>query len=603
MASQNSWGGQFPLGGSANQIAAAQNADGRLEIFYVGTNGDLFRNTQMEADGLLWGGQAAFPGNSAQQIAAARNQNGVLEIFYVGTNSDLYHNMQTAPGSATWVGETHFPGDSAKQVAVGTNADGLLEIFYVGTNNDLYHNRQLSPDGAWAGQVSFPGNSARQIAVGQNEDGRLEIFYVGTNNDLYHNWQTQPNGTAWNGETPFQGNSAQQVTVARNDDGRLEIFYVGTNNELYHNWQTAPGSPVWFGETSFQGNSGLQVAAGVNFGGRLEIFYVGTDNTLYHNWQTEADALAWNGQTAFSGDSAKQVTVAQNQDFRLEIFYVGTNNDIYHQWQTPPAQGFGSNSNYILASNCNPLLGVTVTIDVTQDIAAAANTGPTSGFSFQLNAFSPENEKCAFQQYGFTVFGSDIAGFVDNWTIQDSNIVRDYFSMVSLPSPKIPAGYKLTISLQNDAQGNITGATYTVADDNGKTLASGKKVLTSLTGIGAISANASDLAPIVAFELDLVGPVNGEGAVLSSGAGTFTYTATTPLTALASEPPCAEFNRGKGTAETANSEYGTLPAQASTSLTQSFSVSLTAAAMWRKKGIARPGLIVPAGTVIPKASS
>ncbi len=175
-----------------------------------------------------------------------------------------------------------------------------------------------------------------------------------------------------------------------------------------------------------------------------------------------------------------------------------------------------------------------------------------------------------------------IAGFVDNWTLQDSNIVRDYFGMVSLPSPKIPAGYQLTVALQNDAQGNITGAAYTVADDSGKTLASVKKVLTSLTGIGALSANASDLAPIVAFELDLVGPVNGEGAVLSSGAGTFTYTATTPLTALVSEPPCAEFNRGKGTAETANSEYGPLPAQASTSLTQSCSGSLSAVAVWRK---------------------
>ena len=555
MASQNSWGGQFPLGGSAIQIAAAQNADGQLEIFYVGTNSDLYCNTQMEADGLLWGGQAAFPGNSAQQIAAALNQNGVLEIFYVGTNNDLYHNMQTAPGSDTWVGETHFPGDSAKQVAVGTNADGLLEIFYVGTNNDLYHNRQLSPDGAWAGQVSFAGNSARQIAVGQNEDGRLEIFYVGTNNDLYHNWQTQPNGTAWNGETPFQGNSAQQVTVARNEDGRLEIFYVGTNNELYHNWQTAPGSSVWFGETSFQGNSAQQVAVGVNFGGRLEIFYVGTDNTLYHNWQTETDGLAWNGQTAFSGDSAQQVTVAQNQDGRLEIFYVGTNNDIYHQWQTPPAQGFGSNSNYILASNCNPLLGVTVTIDVTQDIIAVANTGPTSGFEFQLNAYSPKNEKCAYQQYSIALFGSEIVGSVDNWPLHGSNIINDFFSMVSLPSAKIPAGYKLTISLQNDAQGNITGATYTVVDDNGKTLANVKKVLTSLTGIGVMQGgNASDLAPIVAFELNLVGPENSEGAVLSSGAGTFTYTATTPLTALVSEPPCAEST--DFTRETANSEPG-----------------------------------------------
>ena len=149
----------------------------------------------------------------------------------------------------------------------------------------------------------------------------------------------------------------------------------------------------------------------MNFGGRIEIFYVGTDNTLYHNWQTETDGLAWNGQTAFSGDSAQQVTVAQNQDFRLEIFYVGTNNDIYHQWQTPPAQGFGSNSNYILASNCHPLLGVTVTIDVTQDIIAVANTGPTSGFRTPAERlFCRRTRSARISSTPSRLFGSEIVG-------------------------------------------------------------------------------------------------------------------------------------------------------------------------------------------------
>jgi len=113
--------------------------------------------------------------------------------------------------------------------------------------------------------------------------------------------------------------------------------------------------------------------------------------------------------------------------------------------------------------------------------------------------------------------------------------------------------------------------------------------------------NSTDIAPIIAFELNLVGPVNAEGAVLSSGAGTFTYTATTPLTPLTSEPVCAES--GYITAETANSSYGTLPGQASVSLTQSFSVSTATSAMRMREGIVRPGLIIPVGTVIPKVVS
>jgi hypothetical protein len=74
----------------------------------------------------------------------ARNADGRLEVFYVGANGDLYHNWQTAPGAA-WAGETQFTGDSARQIAVAQNQDGLLEIFYVGSDYTLYHNRQLSP--------------------------------------------------------------------------------------------------------------------------------------------------------------------------------------------------------------------------------------------------------------------------------------------------------------------------------------------------------------------------------------------------------------------------------------------------------------------------
>lgn len=91
---------------------------------------------------------------TATQVAVGQNQDGRLEIFYVGTNSKLYHNWQTLP-NGNWRGETPFPGDSAKQVAVGKNADGRLEIFYVGTNSKLYHDWQLVPNGNWRGEVAL----------------------------------------------------------------------------------------------------------------------------------------------------------------------------------------------------------------------------------------------------------------------------------------------------------------------------------------------------------------------------------------------------------------------------------------------------------------
>ena len=61
-----------------------------------------------------------------------------------------------------------------------------------------------------------------------------------------------------------------------------------------------------------------------------------------------------------------------------------------------PHGGLGSKNNYFLYSDCNPVTGLSVTIDITKDIASDI------GFSFQLNAYSPEGANCVWQQYGFT---------------------------------------------------------------------------------------------------------------------------------------------------------------------------------------------------------
>jgi hypothetical protein len=576
------WHSEFPLGGSANQLAIGQNADGRLELFYAGTSNHLYHNWQIEPNSLFWFGETPFSGDSALQIAVARNADGRLEIFYVGTNNDLYHNWQTAPGSTTWAGETPFKGVKANEVQVARNADGRLEVFYRGTANHLYHNWQTAPGSAvWKGETAFSGDSALQMAVAQNADGRLEIFYVGTNHDLYHNWQTAANSTTWKGETPFANAKANEVEASQNQDGRLEIFYRGTGNDLYHNWQTAPNSTSWNGETPFASDSAKQLAVGQNAEGGLEIFYVGTNNDLYRNWQTAANSTTWAGETPFANSSANEVVVGKNADGRLEIFYRGTENHLSHRWQRPdPGTGFGGNSNYILYNNCSNITGLTVKIDVTQDIVCQANNGSISGFSFQLNAYSPKKEKSAWQQYIMVLDGKELIATIDNWPLTGDNLINDQSDILSIPSERIPAGYQLSIALQNDKQGNITGATYQVLDADGNSLANLTKTLTS--------HGASDLAPIIAFELNLVGPFNGEAALLSSGAGIFVYQADTTLTALTNEPPCAESSYF--TDETANSVYG--PVSALNGLfTQTFNVTTNEAEIVHKVGKSRPPLV------------
>lgn len=245
----------------------------------------------------------------------------------------------------------------------------------------------------------------------------------------------------------------------------------------------------------------------------------------------------------------------------------------------PPGSGLGSNSNYILCSNCNPLINLSVEIDVTQDVVWQSSSGSLTGFGFQLNGYSPTNETSAWQQYIIALFGTDLQGWVDNWPLSGTNIINKRVDLVSLSKTAIPAGYKLQISLSNDQNRNIAAATYLVLDNQGNIAGKQTQVLS------ALGVSPDDLAPLVAFELNLVGPGNGESVVLSSGAGTITYAASTPLTVLSAEPQCAES--GYVTAETANSFYGEMPAGPSATLTQSFTVT-TETAMIRKVGKLRP---------------
>jgi hypothetical protein len=318
------------------------------------------------------------------------------------------------------------------------------------------------------------------------------------------------------------------------------------------------------------------------------------------------DGNAWAPQAGWEslgGAFNSSPAVASWGTNRLDVFGLGTDNAMNHKawdgtawapqagWESlggafdippvlPPATGLGSNSNYILYSNCNALLDLSVTIDVTQDIVCASASGPTVGFGFQLNAYSPLGETSAWQQYVMMLSGSEVVGAVDNWPLSGPNIINAFFNLAALPSPKIPAGYKLKISLENDQNGNVTAATYVVIDNLGKTQANVTQTLLSIAGV-----TSAELAPIIAFELNLVGPVNGESAVLSSGAGTITYTASSLLTVLNQEPACAES--GYVTAEAANSFYGELSATPSNTFTQSFSTS-AAMPMIRKLGKIRP---------------
>jgi hypothetical protein len=153
-------------------------------------------------------------------------------------------------------------------------------------------------------------------------------------------------------------------------------------------------------------------------------------------------------------------------------------------------------------------------------------------------------------------------------------LINQVYGLTSVSGNKVPIFYKLRIGLLNDAHNNVTGVTFEVRDDNGQVVGSHTQTLTDIGGV-----SSSDIAPMVAYQVVLVGPGNGESATLSSGAGTIIHQCQQNIAPGSGEPSDSEVTWG--TAETANSTYARLTATPGIYFAQGFGVDTSSSAKMR----------------------
>ncbi len=238
-----------------------------------------------------------------------------------------------------------------------------------------------------------------------------------------------------------------------------------------------------------------------------------------------------------------------------------------------------SNHNYYLYNDGKPILGLVVTIELTKDVVCDG-----VGFHVQLNANSPVGSKTGWQQYvmGFNpdfkdngkmigpIVGSSIEYFAKPNSFNTGGGAFPHRAPLKHLSAAntLPAGAKFIIAMINEGD-NIAGAEFTYSQDGGKYHHHWMIPVPPPTPPNPPPAvPASVRAPIVAFQVDIVGANGGNRAVMKSGEGRIIYSASGPMTAVAKKPP----SEGAITAETANSAYGELPVGPSNKFTQTFTV-------------------------------
>jgi hypothetical protein len=258
----------------------------------------------------------------------------------------------------------------------------------------------------------------------------------------------------------------------------------------------------------------------------------------------------------------------------------------------PPADALASNHNYFLFAGGQPIRGLVVTLDVTEEISAP------NGFSVQLNGYGPPSAGAVWQQYIVAVSRDASKPLTLDWTIENwpskelhEKLVRtagmkdhnDLFNVHAevygpvptfpVPGGRLPAGYRLKWEFlvdANDPDGVVTGAIFSFTDNKGKTWSSGpRKILDFDYNHTKVRVTREALAALTAFEVNIVGRTNGLYTFIESGAGTITYQASTPMTPQFQQPKTVS-DQGTITAEASNVHYGELAGTPGKKFVQTF---------------------------------
>lgn len=165
-APNNGWSGWSSLGKPAPGITGTTilpmaNQDGRMELFVTAGDGNVWHIWQTSPSN-GWSGWSALPAPQLGipvwgLLGASNNADGRIEVFSIGSDGMLWHIWQTSPnnGWSGWECLLNGPGGSAmngdQHPSVGRNADGRLEVFLVGGDNHAWHIWQVAPNGLWGG--------------------------------------------------------------------------------------------------------------------------------------------------------------------------------------------------------------------------------------------------------------------------------------------------------------------------------------------------------------------------------------------------------------------------------------------------------------------
>ncbi len=440
------WSTYESLGGSlrtspAQPLGVGSNADRRLEIYAVGLDKHMYTKYQTGPDAAWtdWiqiGG--AWPGADYSVPTIGYNADGRQQLYAIGSDARLWTTTQTTANSSTWTAWTSLGGawPATDVPAVGVNADGRQELYLVGTDRQLYTKTQTSVNGAFATTwTSFGGNWPANPAIGINTDGRQQLYLVGTDGVLYTKAQNVANN-AWAATWTSLGCCFRQRGVPGlgvNADGRQQLLVVGTNGALYTTAQTTKSGSFAASWTYLGGYVPDDVVVGMD-AARQNVFAVGTNHAVFVDTQIAANSGSFGGFQSLGG-----VLPVSTPDAPTLTGIRAGNGWVSVAWNPPAASGDTPITSYVVTSNlggqsvavpagsARAVLGVPNGVTQTVSVRAVNDSG----------AGEPSNSSSAFTPAASTINVTTTYNAGDNTRLQKN---ATYFAQTAVNAQRTSVG-------------------------------------------------------------------------------------------------------------------------------------------------------------------
>ncbi|MEV5573366.1 hypothetical protein AB0L06_25265 [Spirillospora sp. NPDC052269] len=165
---------------AAGAPVAQRVGDGRVGVFYRDGDGRLMLLGDTKGGPGVWNA----PVNPAGALMTGdpilgRNADGRLETYFVGTDGALWHTW-TGDAGLESAGCAQFGGGNIRDIAVATTSDGRQVLFHANMSGELWVIQQTGPNGSW-GDFSNPITSVTGPLVAAPETTAPLMAVYGAN--------------------------------------------------------------------------------------------------------------------------------------------------------------------------------------------------------------------------------------------------------------------------------------------------------------------------------------------------------------------------------------------------------------------------------------